>query len=168
MDSFWSGIRICGEKNIGFIDMKPLAGGAIDDATTALRFIVQNPDVTVIIPGMEKPEQIQQNLDAINNTAPLTAEEQQKIAAIREALGTQFCRRCNYCAPCTQGIPIPIAFMMEGYYTRYGLEEWATGRYMALNHKASECVGCGVCEERCPYDLPIREMLKKVEKVFGV
>jgi len=161
-------IRICGEKNIGFIDMKPLAGGAIDDATTALRFIVQNPDVTVIIPGMEKPEQIQQNLDAINNTAPLTAEEQQKIAAIREALGTQFCRRCNYCAPCTQGIPIPIAFMMEGYYTRYGLEEWATGRYMALNHKASECVGCGVCEERCPYDLPIREMLKKVEKVFGV
>ena len=117
---------------------------------------------------MEKPEQIQQNLDAVNNTAPLTAEEKNKIAAIRKDLGTNFCRRCNYCAPCTAGIPIPMAFMMEGYYTRYGLKEWATGRYMALAHKASECVGCGVCEDRCPYDLPIRQMLKNVEKVFGV
>ncbi len=161
-------IRICGEKNIGFIDMKPLAGGAIDDATTALRFIVQNPNVTVIIPGMEKPEQIHENLSAINNTAPLTPEEEEKVAAIRKELGTQFCRRCNYCAPCTQGIPIPMTFMMEGYYSRYGLKEWATGRYMALAKKASDCIGCGVCEDRCPYDLPIREMLKKVEKVFGV
>ena len=161
-------INRCAERGIGFIDMKPLAGGAIDDATTALRFIVNNPNVTVVIPGMEKVEQIQQNLDAVNNTAPLSAEEQNKIAAIRKELGTNFCRRCNYCAPCTAGIPIPLTFMMEGYYTRYGLKEWATGRYMALAHKASECVGCGVCEDRCPYDLPIREMLKKVEKVFGV
>ena len=160
-------IKRCGEKNIGFIAMKPLAGGAIDDATTALRFIVQNPDVTVVIPGMEKLEQIRQNLDAINNTAPLTAEEQNKIFAIRKELGTNFCRRCNYCAPCTEGIPIPLAFMMEGYYTRYGLKEWATGRYMAMAKKASDCVGCGVCEDRCPYNLPIRQMLKKVAEVFG-
>ena len=161
-------IKICGEKNIGFIAMKPLAGGAIDDATTALRFIVQNPDVTVVIPGMERVEQIQQNLDAINNTAPLTAEEESKIFAIRKALGTNFCRRCNYCAPCSAGIPIPLAFMMEGYYTRYGLKEWAAGRYMAMGKKASDCVGCGVCEDRCPYHLPIRQMLKKVADVFGV
>ena len=160
-------IHICGEKNIGFIDMKPLAGGAIDDATTALRFIAQNPNVTVIIPGMEKVEQIQQNLDAINNTAPLTAEEQNKVAAIRKALGTQFCRRCNYCAPCAAGISIPAAFMMEGYYTRYGLKEWATGRYMAMDKKASDCIGCGACEDRCPYDLPIRDMLKKAKDIFG-
>lgn len=161
-------IKVCGEKNIGFIDMKPLAGGAIDDATTALRFIVQNPDVTVIIPGMEKVEQIQQNLDAINNTAPLTAEEQEKVFAIRKVLGTQFCRRCNYCAPCAAGISIPAVFMMEGYYTRYNLKEWATGRYMAMDKKASDCIGCGACEDRCPYDLPIRQMMKKAEQVFGV
>ncbi len=161
-------IRICGEKNIGFIDMKPLAGGAIDDAAAALRFIVQNPNVTVIIPGMEKQEQIRENLEAINNTAPLSPEEENKIFAIRKALGTQFCRRCNYCAPCSAGISIPAAFMMEGYYTRYDLKEWATGRYMAMGKKASDCIGCGVCEDRCPYDLPIRKMLKKVAEVFGV
>ncbi len=160
-------IKICGQKNIGFIDMKPLAGGAIDDTEAALRFITQNPDVSVIIPGMEKLEQIEENLAAIGSTAPLTADEQNRIFAIRKALGTQFCRRCNYCAPCTVGIPIPACFMMEGYYTRYGLEDWATGRYMAQDKHASDCVGCGICESRCPYDLPIRDMLKKVSAVFG-
>lgn len=158
----------CAERNIGFIAMKPLAGGAIDDTALAMRFIANNPSVTVVIPGMEKAEQIQQNAEAVANTAPLTGEEKNKIAAIRKELGTNFCRRCNYCAPCTEGINIPFSIMLEGYYTRYGLQEWAAGRYMAMGKKASDCVGCGVCESRCPYDLPIRQMLKKVEKVFGV
>ncbi len=161
-------IRACAEKNIGFIDMKPLAGGAIDDATTALRFIAQNPNVTVIIPGMEKMAQIEENAAAIENTAALTSQEQEKIFRIRKSLGTQFCRRCNYCAPCTEGISISGAFMMEGYYTRYQLKEWATARYMAMDRHASDCIGCGLCEARCPYDLPIRKMLKNVANVFGV
>ena len=161
-------IAKCGEKGIGFICMKPLAGGAIDDATLAMRFIANNPNVTVVIPGMEKTEQIQQNLDAVNDTTPLTPEEQNKIAAIRKDLGTTFCRRCNYCAPCSAGIPISLAFMMEGYYNRYNLKEWATARYLGMPKRASDCIGCGVCEDRCPYGLPIRKMLKNVEKVFGV
>ena len=160
-------IRRCGEKNIGFIAMKPLAGGAIDDADIALRFIARNPDVTVVIPGMEKLEQICQNAEAVSNTAPLTEAEQARIQAIRDALGTQFCRRCNYCAPCTAGISIPAMFLMEGYYTRYDLKEWATARYLAMGKTASDCIDCGVCETRCPYDLPIRQMLEKVKAVFG-
>ena len=55
---------------------------------------------------------------------------------------------------------------MEGYYTRYNLKEWAVERYQTAAKNASDCVGCGVCEERCPYHLPIREMMKNVEKVF--
>ena len=160
-------IRICGEKGIGFICMKPLAGGAIEDATTALRFTVSNPDVSVVIPGMAAPEEIQQNLKAVSDTAPLTAEEQEKIQKIRDALGTNFCRRCNYCAPCAQGISIPMVFLMEGYYSRYDLKEWAAKRYNGMNKTAADCVGCGVCETRCPYHLPIRDMMKKVQKVFG-
>ena len=160
-------IRACGEKNIGFICMKPLAGGAIEDATTAMRFIVQNPHVSVVIPGMEKVEQIAENAAAMSNTAPLTAEEAEKVAAIRKELGNQFCRRCNYCAPCAAGIPIPAVFMMEGYYRRYGLQEWAAGRYMALPKHASDCLDCGACETRCPYQLPIREMLKSAAATFG-
>ena len=160
-------IARCAERNIGFIDMKPLAGGAIDDAAVAMRFIAANPNVTVVIPGMERIEQIRQNADAVNNTAALSNEEKNKIAAIRKELGTNFCRRCNYCAPCTEGINIPFAIMLEGYYTRYGLQEWATGRYNTMAKQASDCVGCGVCESRCPYNLPIRQMLKRVEQVFG-
>jgi len=160
-------IAKCGEKNIGFICMKPLAGGAIDDAEVAMRFIVSNPNVTVVIPGMAATEEIQQNAEAISNTAPLTEAEQQKIAKIREELGTNFCRRCNYCAPCTAGISISMMFLLEGYYSRYNLKEWAIKRYDALEKTASDCVGCGVCEERCPYQLPIREMMQKVQTVFG-
>lgn len=161
-------IAKCADKNIGFIDMKPLAGGALDDATLAIRFIAANPNVSVIIPGMATEEEFRQNLAAMENSAPLCNEEMEKIAAIRDSLGTQFCRRCNYCAPCTVGINISGVFLMEGYYSRYGLQEWAAARYAGFDKSASDCIGCGVCETRCPYQLPIREMLKNAAKVFGV
>ena len=157
----------CREKNIGFICMKPLAGGAIDDATLALRFIANNSNVTVVIPGMAEEKEIVQNAEAIANTAPLTQEEQKKIAQIRESLGTNFCRRCNYCAPCSAGINIPRMFILEGYMTRYNLQDWATTSYDNMGKTASDCIDCGVCETRCPYNLPIRQMLKKVETAFG-
>ena len=160
-------IRACAEKNIGFIAMKPLAGGAIDDATLALRYIAANPDVTVVIPGMATVAEAQQNLDAMEDDSPLTGEEQEKIRAVRDGLGTQFCRRCNYCAPCSAGISIYSMFLMQGYHDRYGLQEWSKARYNAMAKTASDCIGCGICEERCPYKLPIRQMLKKVEALFG-
>ena len=160
-------IRICAQKDIGFIAMKPLAGGAIDDASLALRFIAANPDVTVAIPGMAKIEELEQNDLAMSDTSALRTEELEKIQNIRNTLGTQFCRRCNYCAPCSAGISIYSMFLMEGYYNRYNLQDWATARYMAMDKTASDCIGCGACEDRCPYNLPIRKMLKKVEKLFG-
>ena len=160
-------IRKCAEKNIGFICMKPLAGGAIEDASLALRYIASNPDVTVIIPGMASPEQISQNIAAICNEAPLSEAELSGIERIRDALGSEFCRRCNYCAPCSVGIPIPSVFLFEGYLTRYGLADWAKERYDAIAKKASACVECGLCEERCPYHLPIRQMLKRAAERFG-
>lgn len=160
-------IRKCAENNIGFIAMKPLAGGAIEDTSLALRYIVADPDVSVVIPGMATLEEAEQNLAAVNDGSVLTDAEKAKIEKIRAGLGTQFCRRCNYCAPCTAGIGIPAVFILEGYYSRYNLQDWAVARYQVMEKKASDCVGCGVCETRCPYHLPIREMLKKAETVFG-
>lgn len=160
-------IQACREKGVGFICMKPLAGGAIEDATLALRYICANPNVSVVIPGMAEPEELRQNLAAVSDTTPLTAEERAKFQTVRDTLGTQFCRRCNYCQPCTVGINISGAFLFDGYLQRYGLADWAKGRYATLAKKASDCIGCGACESRCPYHLPIREMLQKVAIRFG-
>ena len=160
-------IAKCAEKNVGFICMKPLAGGAIEDATLAMRFCCANENVSVVIPGMAEPKELEQNLAAVNDTAPLSPAEENKITAIRRELGTQFCRRCNYCAPCTEGISIPSVFLFEGYLSRYGLGNWARERYNAMAKTASDCVGCGVCETRCPYNLPIRQMMQVAAVKFG-
>ena len=159
-------MRQCMEKNIGFIVMKPLAGGAIEDAELALRFICANPDVSVVIPGMYDVDEIEKNLAAVENEAPFTDEECKKMDEIREQLGTNFCRRCNYCQPCSAGIGISGLFILEGYFDRYGLQDWAKARYDATPVKASACIDCGVCEPRCPYNLPIREMLKGIVQKF--
>jgi predicted aldo/keto reductase-like oxidoreductase len=160
-------IKVCAEKNIGFIVMKPLAGGAIEDATLAMRYCLANPAVSVVIPGMAEEKELAQNLAAANDASPLSEEELAKVEAIRKALGTQFCRRCNYCQPCPKGINISGCFLFHGYLDRYGLADWAKGRYATLPVKASACIGCGACENRCPYNLPIRMMLKKVAADFG-
>lgn len=159
-------MRKCTEKNIGFIVMKPLAGGAIDDPNLALRFICSNPDVSVVIPGMYDTKEIDMNITAVENTSPLTEEELKKMEDIRQQLGTNFCRRCNYCQPCSAGIGISGLFILEGYYDRYGLQDWAKARYDATPIKASACIDCGACEPRCPYNLPIRNMLKRITAKF--
>ena len=160
-------IAECQRKNIGFICMKPLAGGAIEDAVTAMRFIAANPNVTVIIPGMADAAEIKQNVLASSDVSPLSEEEAQKIANIKSSLGTNFCRRCNYCAPCAVGINISAVFLFEGYYSRYDLKDWASARYSTLAKTASDCIECGICETRCPYNLPIRKMLKRAAMAMG-
>ena len=148
-------------KNIGVIDMKPLAGGALDNPALAVSFVAANPNIDTVIPGMADPAEVEMNLAAVARTQPFTAEELAEMERIRKEMGTQFCRRCNYCAPCTVGINISNMFIFHGYLSRYGLADWAKERYFGQPARASDCIGCGVCEERCPYDLPIREMLKK-------
>lgn len=161
-------MRQCTEKNIGFIVMKPLAGGAIDDPSLALRFICANSDVSVVIPGMYDVSEIESNLAAVENTTPFSETELERIETIRKQLGTNFCRRCNYCQPCSAGIGISGLFILEGYFDRYGLQDWAKARYDSTPVKASACIDCGVCEPRCPYNLPIRSMLKGIAQKFEV
>lgn len=160
-------IKKCAEKGIGFIDMKPLAGGAIEDATLALRYVCSQDAVDVVIPGMAEEKELVQNLAACSDASPITDQEREAFAQVRSQLGTNFCRRCNYCAPCTVGISIPNVFLFAGYLERYNLEGWARERYQGLASKASDCVECGDCEARCPYHLPIRQMLKKCAEEFG-
>ena len=151
------------EKGVGTIVMKPLAGGAIDDGTLAMKYLLSREYIDVAIPGMDSPQQVIENTDVLQNYE-LTEEDNKKIAKIKSELGTNFCRRCEYCLPCPKGINIPQNFLLEGYYNRYNLKDWAVDRYRGLaeNERASNCIECGACQKKCPYELPIIDMLKKV------
>lgn len=153
----------CAEKNIGFIAMKPIAGGNIDNTVLALKYINNNPDCTIVIPGMGNAEEVRKNT-CEEVFLPLTEEDKEECKKIVKEIGSEFCRRCGYCAPCPQGINIPSNFLFVNYKRKYGLADWAKSRYATLDKNASDCVKCGLCETRCPYNLPIRAMLEKVAK----
>ena len=153
-------MKECREKNIGFIAMKPMAGGNLDDTKLALRYILNNPDCTIAIPGMGSAEEVLSNASE-EVFAELSEADLEECKKIANELGSKFCRRCGYCAPCPQGINIPQNFLFVNYLRKYGLADWAKARYNTMSATAKDCIECGSCETRCPYNLPIREMLKK-------
>lgn len=155
------------EKNIGFLAMKPLAGGALENADLAIRYLLADKNVDIALVGVHSREEVAANAASAEKAGPLSPGDLREIQKIRDEMGSVFCRRCNYCAPCTAGIAIPQVFIFGGYLERYGLGDWAKSRYFAMDKRAKDCVGCGECEKRCPYGLPIRQMMKKYAKMFG-
>lgn len=152
--------------DIGRIAMKPLGGGQLTHPVLALRFVISQ-NITVAIPGMDRVAHVTENLQALKDYRPLTAEETAVLAAEAKELGPNFCRRCGYCMPCTAGIDIPQTFIFHLQYTRYGMTKAIPKRYATLPAPASACVECGLCEQRCPYNLPIRERMKQVARDLG-
>ena len=152
------------KMGVGTIIMKPLCGGALENKELALRYLLDY-QISTIIPGIQSEEELTQNLKAANR-APLTEEEKFKLDEEVKELGNQFCRRCEYCRPCPAGISITFCLLMLGYYKRYGLHEWAYERYHSQDTKASACQDCGECEDKCPYNLPVREMLNECREIF--
>jgi predicted aldo/keto reductase-like oxidoreductase len=75
-------------------------------------------------------------------------------------LGEPYCRECGYCLPCPGGMDLPAVLRMERTCSHYGIEEWIRPEEIGLIEVHPErCEGCGVCEARCPFDLPIRQMV---------
>lgn len=156
-----------GLRDIGIICMKPIAGGAITNGALSIKYILQNKNVSAVIPGMEKVDEVYQNATVANGNYTFTAKEQEEADKIVEELHGNFCRRCGYCLPCTKGINIPSMFIAEGYYTRYNMISYAETYYAKQAVKAGECIECGICLDKCPYNLPIIEKMKQVKHVFG-
>ena len=157
-------LRQARAKGMGTICMKPLAGGNLDDWQLALKFVAASDAIDIMIPGMGSVEEVDRNAAAAETFGPLTGEELARCEAIRAELGSRFCRRCGYCTPCAVGINIPSLFTLVNYLRKYDLADWAKIRYEATAVRADACVECGLCESRCPYQLPIREMLKAVHR----
>ena len=151
-------LPLCREHDVGFIAMKPLAGGMLDNVTLAFKYLFQFPNM-VPIPGIEKIQEMEEIAQVLNGPLEINEAERREMQRLRDELGTKFCRRCDYCQPCTEEIPISMVMVSSSALKRLPPELLFTGVFADAIEKAANCSECGDCEERCPYNLPIREML---------
>jgi predicted aldo/keto reductase-like oxidoreductase len=159
-------LPLCREHDTGFIAMKPLAGGMLDNAAIAFKYLLQFPDI-VVIPGIQKLREIEEIAGIYQVPSKMTAAERKKMRQMKEELGTRFCRRCDYCQPCAQQIPISMIMTFPTFVKRLPPDWYLKGGFIPdAMAKAASCTECGECEERCPFKLPIREMLKESGTLF--
>ena len=152
-------IPMAKKKKDGIIAMKPVAGGAFKNIVLNFRFIL-NSGIDVIIPGMDQLDQIEKNLAVLEDMSPLNDTEIGILEREKECLGETFCRRCEYCMPCPQGLNIPFLHLLGAYYFRYNLKNWAWERLNALPKGYQDCSGCNECIEKCPYSLHMPEIFQ--------
>ncbi len=159
-------IPLCKSKNIPVIAMKPVGGGAFKEVVSLnLRFIL-NAGSTIAIPGMDSTSQVEANSSILPAISPLSMDEESQLSKEKERWQGSFCRRCGYCLPCPAGLKIPFLLLLDAYWERYDLKEWVLDRLAPLEKKFSDCQHCGECMNRCPYNLPITEMMNKAEQTI--
>lgn len=151
-------LPLCQKHDVGFIAMKPFAGGMLDNAALAIKWQLQF-DFAIPDPGIEKVEEIEEIVKIVEGSWELLPHEQEEIERIRAKVGTRFCRRCQYCLPCPQDIKLPLMMNLPSLWKRFSPELLHSPRFAKMIETAKTCTKCGECEERCPYKLPIREML---------
>jgi predicted aldo/keto reductase-like oxidoreductase len=174
------------ERNMGVVIMKPLSGGLLclpehereelgkdPIAFGSLRFIKDNENVTLAIPGMTNLREVEENA-SVGNMPKMTEAE---VDELRAAMGTmrkeyrygQVCLRCGYCQPCPQGIEIPNVFRAMDMYRNYpeSLKHLGAELYTSLAVKADACEECEQCMEKCPAGLAIPDMLKEAVGIFA-
>lgn len=153
-------LRLCRSRNVGTIIMKPFGGGAFSNARTTLKFVLSNNDVDVVIPGMASVSEVEENVAVSSGFYTLTEGELRLIEEDRVELGDQFCRGCDYCQPCPQEVPISSVLRAESLVKRMGRIPRVEKALRERMEESTKCVECGTCETRCPYQLPIRDLLK--------
>ena len=153
-------LPLCRRKSVGTVIMKPFGGGAFSNIEIALKFLLSKDCVDVVIPGMMSLREVDDNFAVAEGTYDLTKDDLETIDKDREELGSDYCRGCNYCQPCQQGIPISFVLRAEQQFIkRVGWADWLQEQYLKAEETVPSCVVCRECEERCPYSLEISEML---------
>lgn len=152
------------EMGMGVIGMKPLGGGLLQRADLCINFLRRYPDV-IPIPGVVSKTEMDEIVSLYRTRPPLTEEDLAAMEKIRADLGTRFCRRCGYCLPCEKGVRIPEVMAFKPVLKRLQMESALKFSRDALK-SAENCDQCGACIERCPYELPIPEMLDENLALF--
>jgi predicted aldo/keto reductase-like oxidoreductase len=147
-------------KNVGCIAMKPLSGGFIEDAGLALKYALSQAGILVLV-GVEHRELFDENWEVFQNSWELNEEERERIEHIRRTYDKVFCRRCDYCQPCTEDIPIQAILGLRSMVKRMGENILREGWRVDAIEKARRCSECEECIARCPYELPIPDLIKK-------
>jgi predicted aldo/keto reductase-like oxidoreductase len=148
------------QKDIGVLAMKPFSGGVIEEVGPALRFVLSTPSI-VSIPGSETLEKANENWRIFAEGYSLTDQDRERMEAIKREFDHQFCRRCDYCQPCTEKIHIQFALGLKTLFKRMGPHAQELGWVKDLIEKARKCSECGDCLPRCPYQLPIPYLIKE-------
>jgi len=151
-------VPLARECDVGFIAMKPFAGGNVRDANLAIKYLLQFDNV-VPDPGVETADEIAEIVDIVNGSWEIADQEWSQMDAIRDELGTRFCRQCMYCMPCPEGVEIWLLTYMRTLHRLWPLERFLEGWMADAAATGNQCVQCGACEEKCPYQLPIRDMI---------
>jgi predicted aldo/keto reductase-like oxidoreductase len=187
------GLKYAASKGLAVIVMEPLRGGALANppetvraifassaqkrtpAEWALRWVWNQPEVSLLLSGMSAMPQVQENLRVAGDSGAgtLAAGDLELIARAKEKFEERTaipCTRCGYCMPCPNGVNIPFNFELYNAAEMY--EDVAAARFRYLRfmgdgEKASACIGCRVCEEKCPQKIPISEWMPKAAAVLG-
>ncbi len=187
------GLKYAAEKDIGMVIMEPLRGGnlaknvpdammriwnespkKLSPAGWALRWIWDQPEVNVVLSGMTTESDLDDNLSAAAEGMPnsLTATEREMISRVTTEYRTRMkvgCTACQYCMPCPAGVNIPECFNRYNMAFMFDNLEQAKATYPVFlkpGARASACVKCGACEEKCPQNLPIRDHLASVVELL--
>jgi len=187
------GLRYAAAKGLAVVVMEPLLGGrlarpplaikAIFDAFDpgrspadwALQWVWDQPEVAVVLSGMSRPAELEENLLSADRSSvgSLTPAEHDLIGRVRAAYRSAIpvpCTNCGYCLPCPNGVDIPRNFELYNngcIHEDPGAARLLYARFLTEADRASACIQCGACEERCPQEIPIGEWMPKVHAVLG-
>lgn len=153
-------VEACKETGMGFIAMKALSGGLINNSAAAYAFLAQYDNVLPIW-GVQREQELDEFLSYIDNPPAMTDAVREVIEADRRELLGDFCRGCGYCMPCPAGIEINNCARMSLMIRRAPSDAQLTQEMQAKMKKIEECLHCGKCSSKCPYGLDTPALLEK-------
>ena len=153
-------VEDCRKHNMGFICMKAMAGGLINDSALAYAFLDQF-DHALPICGIQRESELDEFISYQDHAPELSSASWRKIEKDRQELGGDFCRGCGYCMPCPAGIQISDCARMSLFLRRAPLTVYLTEEWAAKMKLIEKCKHCGACKEKCPYNLDTPALLQK-------
>ena len=157
-------VPLCAERDVGIIAMKPVGGGNFTNAPLAVKWCIAQP-ITVAIPGMATAREVEENVAAAQDRE-LTAEERAAVDRMRSELSQRTCRRCRYCEPCPQGVQITSLLHGRSIIRRMGAARWKEWGAVDVIASADLCRECRECLAKCPYELPIPELIREAVSYY--